>query len=109
MDAILPIVLQFAAGTAAALALGWLVPVLGLGASGALTLGGLGGVIVGELKDHITGAHHMDGGVMPGMTMAPATSPSTMLLNLIWGAGGGALFLVLAYAVRKLVPEDGGR
>ena len=106
MDALLPIVVQFAAGAAAVLAVGWLAPMLGRGLAGALTLGGLGGVIIGELKDHITGAHHhMNGQDMAGMSMAPATDPTVMALNLAWGGGGGVLFLLLAFAVCRLVPE----
>ena len=110
MDAVLPIVLQLLAGTAVAWALGRLVPALSFGLAGAPSLGGLGGVIVGELKDHITGAHHhMNGQDMAGMSMAPATDPTVMLLNLLWGGAGGGLFLILACLVCKLVPPEGGR
>jgi len=110
MEAILPVVLQYLAGTVAALVIGRIAPPTGLGLGGALSLGGLGGVIIGELRDHISGAHHhMNGQVMPGMSMAPATDLSIMLINLIWGAGGGGLFLVLAYAIGRLVPDHSRR
>ena len=108
MDVLLPIVLLFAAGTATALALGWLLPALGHGVPGALCLGGLGGVMIGELKDHITGAHQMmNGAAMAGMPMVAATDPEQTARNLIWGAGGGAVFLLLAVAIGSFVP--GGR
>jgi hypothetical protein len=110
LDAAVTIGLVFAAGLVTALVLGWIAPALGNGLKGALALGGLGGLVIGLLKDHITGAHHHMAGLdMPGMSMAPATDPAVMLSNLLWGAAGGAVFVVLAYGIGKIVPDKGGR
>ena len=109
MSILLTIALVFGAGTAAAFTLGRLAPGLSYGVKGALVLGGFGGVIIGLLKDHITGAHHnMSGHDMPGMTMAPATDPSVMLSNVLWGGAGGVVFLILACIIGKLVPNKPG-
>jgi len=108
MDVALTTAVVYLAGTLVALAIGWLLPAFGQGLAGALSLGGLGGVIIGLLKDHITGAHHhMAGHDMAGMSMAPATDPSVMLTNVIWGGAGGGVFLILAYIIGRIFPNKG--
>lgn len=95
----------FTAGSAACLLLGALLPAVSCGLPGALALGGLGGVIIGLLKDHITGAHHhMAGHDLAGMGMTPANGPPVMLTTVLWGSGGGAALLILAWLIGRLVP-----
>ncbi len=106
MDLIVPILLQFVAGTLTAAALAYLWSRLQLSWPGIPVLGGLGGVTIGELRGHILGGHHhMAGMDMSAMPLPAATLSNEVLLNLAGGAVGGGTLLLLAAVICWLVPN----
>jgi hypothetical protein len=101
--------LQLLAGTLAAVALAWWWPALSQNWPGVPVLGALGGVMIGQLRDHILGGHHHMSGTMANMDMSkmgsvPGVGSAQMVLDLSGGAGGGAVLLGLAAVICWIVP-----
>ena len=100
MDFAAAVLLQFASGTLAAVLLARLWPPLQLRWPGLPTVGGLGGVMLGELKGHLMGGHHH----VAGMVMPSPLEPGSLFTNLVAGGAGGGLLLLTAYVICRLVP-----